>query len=406
MSPEASTGIDQNEAIGRRIARKRRRADLTQQELADLAYVSRSLIQQVETGKKPATPSLVAAIATALHLDPAELYGQPYRGATAHADRIHAGIAEIRRALSYIDSPPELEAPPRPLDTLAAEVETLRRLSLDARHVQVSARLPAALAELSVHAYERDQPRAWRLLNGTQAIAASLARRLGYNDLAAFGIERAATAAARSDDPNLSHLVQLSRALLMMTAGAWGPGLKLVRRAGDGMDRDTMEARVVYGALQLRAAVLSARAGNQSDAWEHYGQATDVAGSLPPRVPDFYALQFNGPNVGVHGVAVAVELGDFDEAIRRDEDLARQWRRSASGLPPERRAHHEIDMGRALVSAGKYSQALQRLARADKTAPQMTRYHPMAREVTQRLSDHYRRMPEPLRLLMSHMGMS
>jgi transcriptional regulator with XRE-family HTH domain len=394
------------EDIGQRIRRKRRRAGLTQQGLADLAFVSRSLIQQVERGRKPATPSLVAAVASALNLDPAELYGQPYRGETAHADRVHAHIPAVRWALSYIDVPPDLDGPPRSLDALAAEVDALRKLSLAARHVQVGARLPAVLAELSVHAYDRDTPRSWRLLNATQAVAAALARRLGYNDLAAFGIERAATAAARSDDPNLPRLVQLSRALLMMTTGAWQPGLTLVRRAGEGMDTNTAEARVVSGALQLRAAMLSARAGNASDAWDQYGAAAEIAARLPERVPDFYALQFNRANVEVHGAAVAVELNDFDEAIRRDAQLTQAWRRAPSMLPPERRAHHEIDMGRALVSVGAYDKALRRLVRADKTAPQMTRYHPMARETTVRLLDHYRALPEPLRVLQDRMALA
>ena len=394
------------EDIGQRIRHKRLRAGLTQQGLADQAFVSRSLVQQVEGGRKPASPSLVAAVASALNLDPAELYGQPYRGETAHADRVHAHIPEIRQALSYIDVPPELETPIRPLDDLAAEVAALRKLSLAARHVQVGARLPAVLAELSVHAYDRDTPRSWLLLNATQAVAAALARRLGYNDLAAFGIERAAAAAARSDDPNLPRLVQLSRALLMMTAGAWKSGLTLVRRAGEHMETDTAEARVVSGALQLRAAMLSARDRDASAAWRHYGAAVEVIQRLPKRVPDFYALQFNLANVQLHGAAIAVELEDFDEAIRRDAQLTTRWQKVPSGLPPERRAHHEIDMSRALVSAGAFDKALRRLMKADKTAPQMTRHHPMARESTARLLAHYRTLPEPLRVLQDRMALS
>jgi transcriptional regulator with XRE-family HTH domain len=274
------------DGIGRRISRTRRTRGLTQQGLADRAYVSRSLIQQVETGHKPATPSLVAAVSAALHVDPAEIYGQPYRGSTQRTDRVHATIPDMRRALNHIDVAPDLGTPPRPLDALAAEVATLRRLSLAARHVQVGTRISSVLEELTVHAYETDSARAWALMNATQAIAASLARRLGYNDLASFAMERAAAAAARSDDPNLPRLAQLSRALLMMTIGSWGPGLKLVRHAGDGMDRDTSASQAVFGALQLRAAMLLARAGRSGDAWEYYGVAKDVVSGLPARAPD------------------------------------------------------------------------------------------------------------------------
>lgn len=398
---ESSTTSGADEGIGRRIARKRRARGLTQQGLADRAYVSRSLIQQVETGRKPATPSLVAAVAAVLHVEPSELYGQPYRGETGRTDRVHASIDEMRRALACVDVPPDLDMPPRSLQKLAAEVATLRRLSQAARHVQVGARISAVLIELAIHTLETGDPRAWTLLNNAQAIAVALARRLGYNDLASFGLERASAAAARSDDPNLPRLAQLSRALLLMTIGAWGPGLKLVDRAATGMDLDTPESQALYGALHLRSAILQARAGNATDAWEHHGLAAEAAERLPARSRDFYGLQFNAPNVAIHGVAVAVELTDYDEAIRRDSHLT-----VPATMPAERRAHHEIDIARALVSTGQWDRALRRLVNAEQTAPQMTRYHPMARESVGRLVDHHRALPEPLRVLQDHMGLA
>lgn len=390
-----------DEGIGRRIARKRLAAGLTQQGLADRAYVSVSLIRQVETGRKPASPSLVASVAKALRVEPAEIYGQPYRGESRRTDRVHACIDDIRRALACVDIPPDLDTPPRSLDVLASEMTTLLRMAQAARHVQVGARIPAVIIELSAHAHETDSPRAWRLLNRSIAIGVSLARRLGYNDLASLGIEQAARAAVRSDDANLPLLADLSRSLILMTMGAWTPGLKLVRAATARIDRDTPEGQVVYGALQLRAAVLSARAGNASDAWDHHGAANEVAQQLPARTPDFYGLQFNRPNVSIHGAAVAVELEDYDEAIRRDTELA-----MPRAMPAERRAHHEIDVARALVSTGRWDAALRRLLQAEATAPQMTRYHPMARESVGRLVDHHRTLPEPLRALQEHMGLA
>jgi transcriptional regulator with XRE-family HTH domain len=405
---ERSTTGKPVEGIGRRISRKRRGRGLTQQGLAARANVSASLLQKVERGDRAATPSLVAAVAAALHVDPAELYGQPYR-ARYGGDQVHASIAEIRRALACVDVPPDLDTPPRQLVELAAEVANLRRLQQAARDAQVGARVPAVLAELTVHAYETENPRAWTLLNNAQAIAAGIARRFGYNDLASFGIERAAAAAARSDDPNLPRLAQLSRALLMMTIGAWGPGLKLVQRAADGLDNDTAESRAVHGALQMRAAILCARADRggdmAGDAWEHWGRAKESVEQLPAQAPDYYGLQFTPVNVDIHGVAVAVELDDPDEAVRRDSDL-RQSKRLSTRLPAERRTHHEIDMSRALVSAGKHDPALRRIMQAYRTTSQMTLNHPMARETVDRLTDHYRGLPEELRRLRERMELT
>ena len=42
---------------------------------------------------------------------------------------------------------------------------------------------------------------------------------------------------------------------------------------------------------------------------------------------------------------------------------------------------------------------------SSQTAPQMARYHPMARESTAKLLDHYRTLPEQLRVLQGHMAL-
>src|SRR4051812_1962532 len=115
------------------MARKRRARGLTQQGLADRAFVSLSLVQQVETGRKPASPSLVAAAAAAMHVAPAELYGQPYRRSERGADNVHASVDDVRRALAYSDIPPDLDAPPRSLDVLAGEITSMQRLLQQSR---------------------------------------------------------------------------------------------------------------------------------------------------------------------------------------------------------------------------------------------------------------------------------
>lgn len=388
--------------VGERLRRiRKRRRNLTQVGLADRSAVSRSYIAQIESGHRVPSPAVTAALATGLRVDVTDLTGQPYRGATPSDDRVHELIPDVRRALTYVDLPPDLEVPPRALDDLAAEVEQLRRLSKAARHTQVGARLPALIEELTHHALEDDLPRAWGLLNGAQALAVSLCRRLGYNDLAGIAIERATTSAARSGDANLPHVARLSRALLMMTVGAWEPGLRLVQRASEGLDTTTPASRAVAGALHLRAAVLSARAGEATAAWEHHGLAVEAANTLPTRSPDFYALQFGPANTAIHGCAVAVELEDHDEALRRDRAL-----RLPPRLAAERRAHHAIDMARAHAEAGQPQRALDRILVAERVAPQMARYHPSAVNVVTYLVDWHRALPETLRGVSSRMHIS
>jgi transcriptional regulator with XRE-family HTH domain len=391
--------MDDN-TIGRRIAFARKRRGFTQMRLAQEAHVSKSLISHVETGSMPATPTLVAAVAGALHVDVSELYGQPYRGNSEASDRVHAAIPEIRQVLAYADVPPSLDAPARSLHLLEAEIARLKRLQGDADHVRMGAALPALIAELSYHAYSDGTGRAWTLLNRAYSVAQSLARRLGYQDLSQVAIERCAAAAARSDDPNLPSLVQLSRALLMLSAGAFDGAIATVDRAIADLPADTDASAVVLAALHLRAAVTAARAGRAADAWEHHGLAAELTAALPRRTPDFYELQVSPDNVAIHQVAVAVELGDYDRAVRDGADLE-----PSPHLMAERHAHHQIDMSRAWIWTGRPDKAEGAVLTAERIAPQMTRYHPMARETVTRLVHAHRTLPEPLAGLSTRMGL-
>lgn len=393
------------DTTAQRIALARGRRGLTQLGLSDRSAYSRSHIAQVESGHKAATPAFLAAIAAALHVDPTELTGQPYRGDTTDTDRVHATIPDVRRALDAIDVPMDLGARPRPLPDLSREIAELRLASKGAQHVKVGTQLPAVLTELGVHAHTAGTPAVWRHINAAQALAVSLARRLGYTDLANSAIRDAASSAARADDPNLPALAQLSRALMMMMYGSWSTGLHLVRTAAGSVDETSPQALAVQGALHLRSAVLSARGTSTrtttaAQAWDHHAQAVETASQLPARNQDWYALQFNPANVAIHGVAVAVEMGDHDEALRRDADISEQ---QLADLPAERRAHHHMDVARALVEDGRRDAALERLLTAERAAPQMVRYHPSARNLALHLSTLYRDMPEPLRQLLARM---
>jgi transcriptional regulator with XRE-family HTH domain len=394
---------DIHETIGVRISRVRKRRGLTQQGLAQRANYSRSHLAQVEAGHKVATPAFTAAVAAALGVDPAEIYGQPFRGSTGEDDQVHAAILELRRVLAYVDVGPDLDAPPRALDQLAAEVATAHRLRHQGRLGQLGARLPGVLEELTYHAYETDNPRAWALLNRAHSSAVGFTRRLGYSGDALAFLDRAAEAARRSQDPHLPLLVTLPRSLLLMSMSQNRPALTLLDRAAANVQADLPDAGEVAGAIHLRSGIVAARSRDvnaASRAWDYFDQAAELIQAGRARTDD-HGVQFNTANVAVHGAAVAVELGDLDEAARRDHQISE---RALKGLVPERRAHHEIDMSRVHVETGDYDKALQRLLSAERTAPQLTRFHPSARAVITHLVDVRRSLPEPLRRLHARMS--
>jgi transcriptional regulator with XRE-family HTH domain len=399
--------LDGASTIGRRIARARklRETPLTQAGLAAIVPCSKSLIAQVERGHKPATPALVAAVARALDVDVTELTGQPYRGTDARGDRIHAAIPQIRQALVYWDIPPDLGAPPRPLAELARETQRAARLRMEAGYAELGALLPALIGELTAHAHQghgSEKARAFRLLASVYTAVDSMAYKLGYMDLFALAVERMSWAAEQADDPLLRPVATMRRSSAFLATAAWDGGMTLLKRAEREVDGSVADppGLSVLGAVHLRAAIMAARGGQAGAAWEHAGSAREVASRLGRDTRD-YGLLFGPTNVAIHEVAVAVELGDADQAIRHGANLT-----LPNDLPRERSSHHFIDLSRAWLWQGNTPKALACAAQAERLAPQRTRYHPMARETVNRLLDLQRRLPEQLRVLAARMGLS
>jgi transcriptional regulator with XRE-family HTH domain/tetratricopeptide (TPR) repeat protein len=394
------------DTIGRRIAHARKLRGLTQIGLAGRAHVSKSLIAQVESGHKPATPALIATVSNALSIDVTELTGQPYRENNRRADRIHEAIPAIRQALVYWDIAPDIDTPPRTLDELAAQARRVGSLRMQAAYTEMGDLVPPLLKELVVRAHEAHgaaRARAFGLLAGVYAAIDSMACKLGYMDLFALAVERMAWAAGQSDDPLLRPVAAIRRSAAFLTTGAWDGGRQLLDRAarevtaGSATDQAALS---VLGTAHLRSAIMAARAGQADPAWSSIEQARQVADQIGHDTRD-YGLLFGPANVSIHEVAVAVELGDADQAVRRAARFT-----LPADLPRERSSHHYIDLSRAWLWQRDTAKALACVTKAERLAPQRTRYHPMARETIINLLDIRRRTPEQLRGIASRMGLS
>jgi len=196
-------------------------------------------------------------------------------------------------------------------------------------------------------------------------------------------------------------MVTYRRALLMMGVAAYGPAERLMEKSLAAADPTRPDGPEVLGALHLRAAMVCARARRAERAWEHYHQAVEVSERAGRPSLDRHGTDFDPGNLAIHGAAIALELGDLDEAARRDAQIPAHL---LDGLAAERRAHHEIDMSRVHLETGDHDKALARILQAERTAPQMTRFHPSARSVVTHLIDLRRTIPEPLRGLQHRMG--
>jgi transcriptional regulator with XRE-family HTH domain len=372
--------------IGARIAMIRKTRGWTARELAQHAHVSYSLLAKVESGAVPASPALIGAVARALRVDVPRVTGQPYDDSRGQAGRLHAAIAPIRRSVDTFDLPDE-SVIPRPFPELAADVRRLSALGQAANYVQIGAELPGLLDELgaAVHAaHEDDRAALFGLLAEAYSGVSAIANLLGYLDLRSQVVDRIRWASELSGDPLRVQRVRWQRTASLMAVGAYAQALTLMDQVraelGDdlsGMDGPTLS---VYGSAHLRSAILAARAartlgpGYTQEAWAHIDQAREVADHMGIDRND-YGLAFGPSNVAQHEVAVAVELEDGEEAMRRSRTVS-----LGPSVPPVRRGHHYIDLARGHVMAGDHAGGLRCLEQARRIAPQQTRHHPMVRE--------------------------
>lgn len=401
---------DQDRA-GARIAALRKARGLTQRQLAQRATVSYSLLTKVESGAAPATPALIGAVARALRVDVPRITGQPYEESRGQAARLQESVEGIRRSVDTYDIP-TADVIPRQYAELAADVKRISDLGQSAKFVQIGAELPGLLDELSAAIHlvpESEQAQLFALLAEAYSGASTIANVLGYLDLRSQVVDRIRWASEQCGDPLRIQRVRWQRSHSLMSVNAYGQAKTLMDQLRDdlGDDLSAMDGPTlsVYGSSHLRSAILSARAsrtngpGSAQEAWAHIDAAREVADRMR-RDRNDYGLAFGPSNVGQHEVAVAVELEDGGEVVRRARSV-----RLTAAVPAVRRGHHYIDLARGYVIAGDEGAALRSLQEARRIAPQQTRLHPMVRETVLSIASA-RRGREELSIFASWLGLS
>jgi transcriptional regulator with XRE-family HTH domain len=225
-SPEDHTGS--------RVADYRKLRHLTQEGLAQRAFVSRGMIAKVEAGLVPASPSFVAAVGRALGVDASVLYGQPYIS-EMRKDQIDQLISPLSEALDLYDIEPDPDITPRPTEALTAAAEQLIRRFRHTDYADVGRKLPGLLGELTTALHTAqgadERRQSARALANTYWIAHQFAARLGFPDLASVALDRMGWVAAQADDPLLQAVRLYTRSLAYVRRGTPDVGLKLVAPA-------------------------------------------------------------------------------------------------------------------------------------------------------------------------------
>jgi transcriptional regulator with XRE-family HTH domain len=390
--------------VGDRIREFRAIRDFSLAELGRLAHVSTSQLSRVENGEQPASPSVLASVARALGVTLSVLHGQPYVH-MLQKDQLDRLLAPISSALDAWDIPPEDDAPPRPLDEVAARTVQIAKLRAAGEFGDAAEALPELISDTAVAVQMhttpgRNRERAYNLQAEIARTTAIIAYRLGFMDLARLALARMAVAAPQSGDPRQVAVERYERAVITHAeASRPDRGVALVKQAlrdlGDDGDPSTIAVR---GTLLLRASALSAVQRDHSAAEEWLGEANELAEATaaadaaadPPGTR--YALAFGDLNVALGRLDVAINRDDHEEALRVASEL-----RLPDSYQPTRVAGFLIRKAGAEAWTAHHDDALESLERARRAAPQLTRYHPEVHVTVGTLLRARRRAPDPLR---------
>lgn len=387
------------EGIGGRVRRARRGKGITQAQLAAYIGRSESWVRGVENDRlTPDKYSVIDRLAGVLDIDVAWLLGQPYQPTEPRQDAGHSHVPALRTVLRrtslILSGHPGMRPASAPalLPNLRAEVDRVTRLRQAAKLPKVMAQLPDLMEALNTGAIEAsgpDQDGVHGLIVEASHVARMVLNQLGYHDLAWTAVENAAIAAARIGDPLMKACSAWDRCGVLLHTGSLHEAIVVAEAAMADLEAQlntpTEQALSLWGALNLRCSVASARRHDATTAWNYLREAENTATRLGHDRNDFQTV-FGPGNVGIHAAEIAVELDQPDVALQRHSAI------NLEAVPSkERHTRHRIDIARACGQMKRDAAAVQVLRQAADIAPHYVYNHPMARG----LVDQLRRRAKP-----------
>ena len=384
------------ERVGSRVAKLRKLAGWTQHQLAARAFISTSLVKQVEQGRTPPSAAFVASCAQALGVEVQDLYGvNPEENVTELHSEI-ADIGELREALHSFDDP-QPTGKPLTGSSLRKRLNSLEQRRRAQKFSDLALSLPGTMHQLFAYVdrtasgtEEGEIARA--MLHDAYRLAANVGRHFRHADIAAVASERHIFLAPYTGDPLRAALSDWHRSTYFLQNGRYSAGNRLLDRAIAGVEQESRspKANGMAAQLHLRAAVMAARGGDGARADDHVREARRLVSSGCEPTP-YQNTDASELNVAIHWCAIPVEMYDGSESVNRASKLA-----IVDRTRPERVAHHHIDQARAWFLHGNRERSLTELNHARRISPQQTRMHPSVRETVRAIAEADRRATDTL----------
>lgn len=390
--------------LGERIQRLRKRALMTQDDLAAAAGVSTDLIRKLEQYQRhTASIGSLHRIAAALDVDLGELLGRESMPDAAP----NAGVLALRQAVADIaDLLGEAEGEPLSLRDAERSVTYLWGAYWSGKYDQLTGLIPQALVGLRamLHAATTvTRSQAAEQLAWGYWVAGSTLTHLLEPDAAFMAVRRAVDLASSGDDALLAVALKSSLSWQLMVSGRFAEAERVAVRTAESIEPIgdvSVQDLSAYGSLLVTAATAAARDHRGAVAEDFLQLAGEVAQRLGFDRVD-YETPFGPSQVIMQTVDVGVVTENYPAAL----DAAARMPTNP-GLPLAARCRHLTDRACIHANIGQEERALALLLTAEGMSPDWIRHQTLARAVVQDLLTAERRRSTPLRELAKRIGVN
>lgn len=382
--------------LGDNLARIRRRRGLTQEQLAEHATVSVSVIRKLERADRDsASLPTLHKLAKALGVTTVDLFAPVPRFDERVDVDDRADMFAIRRALQPARtlsgaSVPSLadDGEPPTLDGLRGTVREINGMFRDSDYAGAVATLPTALAHArrTIESLDGDdRTAAWMQMAQAYQTAAMVLIQLRREDLAWTALGEAMNAGRAADDDTLVAAAVCTENWLLTRQGRFDEAETAALSSAEAIEpsltRSPLAQVAVFGWLNLGAASAAARNNRPDVAADALRRARAAAYVAAPfEAPDVqHWTSLSPPVVAVREVELAMVTGDVDSAMRSARDVPDDLR------PAVTHQRFQLDVAAAYTERREYDEALAVLLQLRVAVPGWLRYQRYARSIADRL---------------------
>jgi len=391
-----------NPSPGDLVRRYRTEKHWSRRQLGDGVQRSASWVSRVERGEIPVVDiHLLGRLAAVLGASLSEFIEASLGPDAADQVRERPYVETLRMALAGHPVPSSLSPLPTTFATsvnvgdLEERTSTAWSLVHDSSYQELGPHLATLLADLEVAARssrDAERTQVLVLLADAYQVAAAMLVKVDDHGAAWVAADRAIRAGERCDDRGLilAGQLRMARTLLdsrdrALARHVLTQGVSMANGVAASADPGLIS---LVGACALLLGVLEAREHKSRAAQRNLAMAVKLANRLGSDRND-YGTEFGPTNVAVHAVAVAVELGNGQQALDRAKNVA------PGVLSRERHARFLVDVARAHLLTGAHRDAVAALLRAEQIAPEELADLGMVATVIEDIEDQtkHRRIP-------------